>query len=113
MQEQVSASLQQMSGLSAPGTTPSLDEVREKIERRYANALGSAELAQNSVEGRMIEVQKSALDMAGQSRLDAIRAGMSGGDTLSASPQQQAIGSTGDSATESGQPVRRAEGEPS
>jgi len=65
MQEQVSASLQSMSSLAAPGNTPSLDEVRDKIERRYANALGSAELSQNSVEGRMIEVQKSTLDMAG------------------------------------------------
>jgi phage shock protein A len=110
MQEQVSASLQQMSGMTAPGSTPSLDEVREKIERRYANALGSAELAQNSVEGRMIEVQKSALDMAGQSRLDQIRAGMSGGELPAASPQR-ALGST-ESAAEGGQPVRHAEGEP-
>ena len=78
MQEQVSASLSSMSELSAPGSTPSLDEVRDKIEARYAKALGSAELAQNSVEGRMMEVQKSTLDMAGQSRLDQIRASMSG-----------------------------------
>src|SRR6478735_2633252 len=63
MQEQVSASLQSMSELAAPGNTPSLDEVREKIERRYANALGSAELHTDSVEGRMLEVQKSTLDM--------------------------------------------------
>ncbi len=74
MQEQVSASLQSMSQLAAPGNTPSLDEVRDKIERRYANALGSAELSQNSVEGRMMEVQKSTLDMAGASRLDQLRA---------------------------------------
>ena len=40
MQEQVSASLQSMSEMSAPGNTPSLDEVRDKIERRYANAMG-------------------------------------------------------------------------
>ena len=40
MQEQVSASLQSMSALSAPGNTPSLAEVREKIEGRYARALG-------------------------------------------------------------------------
>ena len=78
MQEQVSASLSSMSQLSAPGSTPSLDEVRDKIEARYAKALGSAELSQNSVEGRMMEVQKSTLDMAGQSRLDQIRASMSG-----------------------------------
>jgi phage shock protein A len=78
MQEQVSASLSSMSQLSAPGSTPSLEEVRDKIEARYAKALGSAELAQDSVEGRMREVQKSTLDMAGQSRLDQIRASMSG-----------------------------------
>ena len=38
MQEQVSASLRSMSEIAAPGNTPSLDEVRDKIERRYANA---------------------------------------------------------------------------
>src|SRR5881628_2693810 len=84
MQETVSASLRQMSELAAPGTTPSLGEVREKIERRYANALGQAELAQNSVEGRMLEVQKSTLDMAGSARLDQIRASMHGGQLSSA-----------------------------
>ena len=86
MQETVSASLRQMSELSAPGNTPSLGEVREKIERRYANALGQAELAQNSVEGRMLEVQKSTLDMAGNARLEQIRASMQGGQLASAPP---------------------------
>ena len=84
MQEQVSASLQSMSALSAPGNTPSLAEVRDKIESRYAKALGSAELASNSVEGRMLEVQKSTLDMAGLSRLDQIRQSMA--PQLPASP---------------------------
>ena len=78
MQEQVSASLRSMSELAAPGNTPSLDEVRDKIERRYANAIGSAELAQNSVQGRMLEVQHSSVQMAGHSRLEQIRASMRG-----------------------------------
>ncbi|HYZ35868.1 MAG TPA: PspA/IM30 family protein [Pseudonocardiaceae bacterium] len=78
MQEQVSASLRSMSELAAPGNTPSLDDIRDKIERRYANALGAAELAQNSVQGRMLEVQQSALDMAGRSRLEQIRASIRG-----------------------------------
>ena len=78
MQEQVTKSLQSMSELSAPGTTPSLDEVRDKIEARYAKALGGAELASDSVEGRMLEVQRSTMDLAGQSRLEQIRASMSG-----------------------------------
>ncbi|GAB3906173.1 PspA/IM30 family protein [Kibdelosporangium lantanae] len=79
MQEQVSRSLNQMSELAAPGNTPSLEEVRDKIEKRYATAVGSAELAQNSVQGRMMEVQMSTTEMAGQSRLEQIRASMSGG----------------------------------
>jgi phage shock protein A len=79
MQERVSASLNQMSELAAPGNTPSLEEVRDKIEKRYTTALGSAELAQNSVQGRMMEVQASTTEMAGHSRLEQIRASMGGG----------------------------------
>ncbi|HEU5470577.1 MAG TPA: PspA/IM30 family protein [Actinophytocola sp.] len=79
MQEQVSKSLNQMSELAAPGNVPSLEEVRDKIEKRYATAIGSAELAQNSVQGRMMEVQASTTEMAGQSRLEQIRASMRGG----------------------------------
>ncbi|GLY69375.1 PspA/IM30 family protein [Amycolatopsis taiwanensis] len=78
MQEKVSASLNQMSQLTAPGTTPSLDEVREKIERRYTTALGQAELAQNSVQGRMLEVQQATTELAGHSRLEQIRASIKG-----------------------------------
>ena len=78
MQEQVSASLRSMSEIAAPGTTPNLDEVREKIERRYANAMGATELAQNSVQGRMLEVQQASVQMAGHSRLEQIRASMRG-----------------------------------
>ncbi len=98
MQETVAKSLESMSGLAAPGNTPSLDEVREKIERRYANAMGRAELASNSVEGRMLEVQRTTLDMAGSSRLDQIRASMAG-EQLAAAPATpgapQAAASTG------------------
>ena len=90
MQETVAKSLESMSSLAAPGNTPSLDEVRDKIERRYANAMGRAELASNSVEGRMLEVQKSSLDMAGSSRLEQIRASMAG-DKLGGAPAQPAV----------------------
>ncbi|HEV3360600.1 MAG TPA: PspA/IM30 family protein [Pseudonocardiaceae bacterium] len=79
MQEQVSKSLNQMSELAAPGNTPSLEEVRDKIEKRYATALGAADLAKNSVQGRMLEVQASTTSMAGQQRLEQIRASINGG----------------------------------
>src|ERR1041384_4037004 len=90
MQETIASSLESMSSLAAPGNTPSLDEVRDKIERRYADAMGRAELASNSVEGRMLEVQKSSLDLAGQSRLEQIRASMAG-EKLGAAPSQPAV----------------------
>ncbi|NUT51708.1 MAG: PspA/IM30 family protein, partial [Saccharothrix sp.] len=64
---------------AAPSNVPSLEEVRDKIETRYTTALGSAELAQNSVQGRMLEVQQSTTELAGQSRLEQIRASMAGG----------------------------------
>ena len=79
MQEQVSASLNQMSEQAAPGNRPSLEEVRDKIEKRYATALGSAELAKNSVQGRMLEVQQATTNMAGAQRLDQIRASLQSG----------------------------------
>ena len=67
-----------MSEIAAPGNTPSLEEIRDKIERRYANAMGSAELAQNSVQGRMLEVQQASVQMAGHDRLEQIKASMRG-----------------------------------
>src|ERR1700689_3027030 len=91
MQEQVSKSLRSMSEVAAPGTTPTLDEGRDKIERRYANAIGSAELAQSSVQGRMLEVQEAGVEMAGHSRLEQIRASMRG-DALPAGGTSTAPG---------------------
>ena len=90
MQETVAKSLESMSSLAAPGNTPSLDEVRDKIEQRYANAMGRAELASNSIEGRMLEVQKSSLDLAGSSRLEQIRASMAG-EKLGSAPARPAV----------------------
>jgi phage shock protein A len=104
MQEHVASSLRQVNELSAPGNTPSLSEVRDKIEARYANALGQAELAQTSVEGRMLEVQKATLDVAGASRLDQIRASMGGGP-------QAVEGSHAAGAIEAGEPAAQVPGQ--
>ncbi|WP_293817936.1 PspA/IM30 family protein [uncultured Corynebacterium sp.] len=92
MQEKVADSLQSMNAVASNGS-PNLDQVREKIERRYANALGQAELAQNSVQGRMAEVQQAGIQMAGHSRLEQIRAEMQGGSNnqLGGAQQQEAI----------------------
>ena len=92
MQEQVSASLQQMSEMSAPKNVPSLDEVRDKIEKRYAVALGQADLAQGRSAGRMLDVKRATIDLKGSARLDEIRA------SLAAEKQQTALGGAATSA---------------
>jgi phage shock protein A len=76
MQESVSKSLQQMSEMAAPTNVPSLEEVRDKIEQRYATALGQADLASDSVAGRTIEVQRATVDLKGSKRLEEIRAAL-------------------------------------
>jgi phage shock protein A len=81
MQETVSKNLQLASDLAAPGDVPTLDAVRDKIESRYATALGSAELSQDSSYGRMAEVEQATLDASAQSRLDEIRASLLGTPT--------------------------------
>ena len=90
MQEKVSETMQSMNSITASG--PNLDQVRDKIERRYANALGAAELAQNSIEGRMAEVEQAGIQMAGHGRLEQLRAEMAGELT---SGKKQAIAQGG------------------
>ncbi|GAB2756649.1 PspA/IM30 family protein [Salinifilum aidingensis] len=106
MQEQVSSSLKQMNNMNtADSSTPTLDEVRDKIENRYSTALGEAELAQNSVEGRMAEVEQASIDAAGANRLNQLRASLGSSGTKD---QQQVTGGASGAADEpAAQPQQR------
>ncbi len=73
MQEQLNTAMAGMTELAPTGDTPTLDQVRDKIEARYARALGESELSQSSVEARMLEVERAAIDVEGAARLDSIR----------------------------------------
>lgn len=90
MQEKVAESVSAMNRLS-DSDAPSLDQVRDKIERRYANALGQAELAENTVEARMEDVKRAGVRMAGHSRLEQIRAEMKGDAPAVESQGREAI----------------------
>jgi phage shock protein A len=87
MQEAVSKSLQQMSELAAPSNVPTLGEVRDKIEQRYSVALGQAELAQDSVAGRKLEIERATVDLKGSARLQEIRASLDAEKTGTSGPQ--------------------------
>jgi len=107
MQEKVSESLNSMNELSAGGNTPSLDSVRDKIERRYSKALGQAELAENSVENRMAEVQQAGVQMAGHSRLEQIRSEMNSTKSVEGNRTQAIEGNkaSGSAADQAAQPT--------
>ncbi|MBI8999879.1 PspA/IM30 family protein [Corynebacterium sp. CCM 9185] len=77
MQETVNDAAGSMDGIGEPDSAvPTLDAVRAKIERRYAEALGSQELLETSVAERMTEIKNTGLDMKATARLDQIRAEM-------------------------------------
>jgi phage shock protein A len=73
MQEQMNTAMASLSE-TVGGDTPSLAEVQNKIEARYAKAKGMAELSGDSVETRMLEVEQAAMQGEARNRLSEIRA---------------------------------------
>lgn len=63
---------------SAQGV-PSLDFVRDKIEGRFAQSLGSAELAAETPEARSAADQQQDREQAAKDKLEAIRRSLHGG----------------------------------
>ena len=91
MQEKTSEAMNSMnSQIGGDDSTPTLDGVRDKIERRYANALGAQELSRNSASDAMAEISAStsARDVKANAKLDEIRASMAAGS----SEENKAIG---------------------
>jgi phage shock protein A len=85
MQEQVNKAMASLSE-TVGDDVPTFDEVREKIESRYAKAKGVSELTGSSVESRMLEVEQAAANNEAQGRLAQIRAQLG----LSAAPATEA-----------------------
>ena len=73
MQEQVNKAMASLSE-TVGQDVPTFDEVRDKIEARYAKAKGASELQESSVESRMLEVEQAAANTEAQARLAQIRA---------------------------------------
>jgi len=72
MQEQLNVTLGSLSE-TVGQEVPTLDEVRRKIEQRYAKASASAELEGSTVESKMLEVEHAAMNTEAQARLEQIR----------------------------------------
>jgi phage shock protein A len=89
---------------------PTFEEVRDKIEARFAQAKGAAELTGESVEARMLEVEQASMNTEAQARLAQIKAELGiapsesepGGDELLQAAEQ--LQQPPASATETGSP---------
>jgi phage shock protein A len=85
MQEQVNKAMASLSE-TVGQDVPTLEEVREKIEARYAKALGRSELQGQTVETRMLEVEHAQMNTEAQARLAEIRTRLGLASPASGSP---------------------------
>ena len=85
---------------------PTLDEVREKIETRYAKAKGTSEVQGLSVESKMLEVEQASVNFEAQARLSEIRSklgiGEAPAEAAETSPAETPAAAEGQTATSGG-----------
>ncbi|WP_018296538.1 PspA/IM30 family protein [Corynebacterium lubricantis] len=84
MQEKTTEAMDTIGQFNTDDSVPTLDGVRDKIERRYADALGQQELLGNTVNDRMSEISSAGTDMKASAKLDEIRASMRSPEQLTA-----------------------------
>ena len=86
MQEEMNSAMSQLQE-TVGDDVPTLNEVQEKIEARYAKAKATSELTDASVESRVLEIEQATANVEAQSRLSELRAELG----LDAGPQPQAV----------------------
>ena len=91
MQEQMNRAMSSLSE-TVGQDVPTLEEVRDKIEARYARARGMSELQGESVEGRMLEVEQASMNTEAQARLSEIRSSL--GIGTGAATETPSVGQT-------------------
>lgn len=91
MQEEMNSAMSQLTE-SVGEDVPTLNEVQEKIEIRYAKAMAASELQETTVETRVLEIEEATSNVEAQSRLSELRVEL--GLTTGATPEAVGEGST-------------------
>ncbi len=92
MQEEMNSAMAQLNE-SVGADVPSLAEVQDKIQARYAKAKATAELNETSVTSRVLEIEQATANVEAQGRLSALRAELGLGGAPAAEPQPVEQGS--------------------
>ncbi|MGY6500356.1 MAG: PspA/IM30 family protein [Acidimicrobiales bacterium] len=72
MQDQMNTAMASLSE-AVSDEAPSFEQIREKIEARYAKAQGMSELTEGSLDSKMFEIEQAAMNNEAKNRLDEIR----------------------------------------
>ena len=94
MQEEMNSAMSQLTE-SVGEDVPTLNEVQEKIEIRYAKAMAASELQETTVETRVLEIEEATSNVEAQSRLSELRVEL--GLTTGATAEAVGEGSTPES----------------
>jgi len=86
MQEEMNAAMKQLNE-SVGEDVPTLHEVEEKIQARYAKAKAAAELQETTVESSMLEIEQATANVEAQGRLSELRAELGLDSGTTAAPQ--------------------------
>ncbi len=89
MQEEMNSAMTSLTE-TVGDDVPTLNEVTEKIEPRYAKAKASAELNEIGVESRVLEIEQATANVQAQGRLSELRAEL-GLDAVEAPQSQPAV----------------------
>jgi len=76
LQERMADAMRQFSVSGPNPLVPTLEDVRERVDRRLARATARGELLAENVDARVVDVRKAAIDLESERRLDQIRAGL-------------------------------------
>ena len=86
MQEEMNSAMQQLNE-TVGDDVPTLQEVEDKIQARYAKAKAMSELNETSVESRVLEVEQATANVEAQGRLSQLRAELGLDAPATAAPQ--------------------------
>jgi len=79
LQERMNAALMTMNSLAPTSDQPTMEHVRDKIEQRYSNALGMAEMSSTAIEVQRLTMHKASLDAEAERQLASLRLSLAAG----------------------------------
>lgn len=114
MQEQMNVAMATLSE-TVGEDVPTFNEVRDKIEARYAKAKSVSELTEESVESHILEIEQASQNIEAQARLSEIRAQLGLTPGAEAAPGEVAAPAAADALAEgtpAAEPVAQPAAEP-